>query len=66
MKKGRGYIKGEVMMKWIERNMHKVIRSILAFIIRHKTLEKIFSKWKWYNELVIYEAHRWLWKDMDN
>ena len=36
--------------------MHKIIRSILRFIIKHKKLERFFSKFKWFNHLVYEEA----------
>ena len=36
----------------------KIINSILRFIIRHKTLYKIFSKYKWYNNLMYEQAQK--------
>lgn len=38
--------------------MHKIIRNILRFIIRHKKLYKIFTKRKWFNDLIYDEAQR--------
>ena len=36
--------------------MHKVIRKILRFIIRHNKLYKIFIKRKWFKNLIYEEA----------
>lgn len=36
--------------------MHKIIRNILRFIIKHKRLNIVFSKWKWFNHLCYEEA----------
>lgn len=36
--------------------MHRFIRNILWFIIRHKRIDRVFSKWKWFNHLVYEEA----------
>ena len=36
--------------------MRKIIRKIISFINNHKRLEKIFSKFEWYREIVIREA----------
>lgn len=38
------------------KTMHRFIRSILRFIIRHKRINHIFSKWKWFNHLCYEEA----------
>ena len=38
--------------------IHKIIRSVLRFIINHKRLHKVFEKYKWFNELVYDEAQR--------
>lgn len=35
---------------------HKTIRSILRFIIQHKRLNNLLSKWKWFNNLCYEEA----------
>ena len=36
--------------------MHKRIRSILRFIIRHKRLDAFFSKHSWFKKLLYEEA----------
>jgi len=36
--------------------MHRFIRRILRYIIRHKRLNKIFSRWKWFNRVCYEEA----------
>ena len=36
--------------------LHRFIRSILRFIIRHKKINRVFSKWKWFNHLCYEEA----------
>lgn len=36
--------------------MHKVIRSVLRFIILHKRLYAFFTKYSWFNKLVYEEA----------
>lgn len=36
--------------------MHKYIRGILRFIIQHKKIDRIFSKWKWFRTLCYEEA----------
>jgi len=36
--------------------MHKMIRAVLRFIIRHKKLCSIFNRWKWFNDLIYEEA----------
>ncbi len=38
--------------------MHKIIRNILRFIIRHNKLCNIFTKRKWFNDLLYEEAQR--------
>lgn len=36
--------------------MHRQIRNVLRFIIRHKRLHNIFGKWNWFNNLCYEEA----------
>lgn len=36
--------------------MHKIIREILRFIIRHRKLNKVFSKFDWFNYICHEEA----------
>ncbi len=36
--------------------MHRFIRNILRFIIRHKRINQTFSQWKWFNHLCYEEA----------
>ena len=36
--------------------MHKYIQGILRFIIRHRKIDQIFSKWKWFRNLCYEEA----------
>lgn len=36
----------------------KIINVILRFIIRHKRLDLIFSKHKWYTELLYEQAQK--------
>lgn len=36
--------------------MHKAIRSVLRFIIRHKKLDAFFSKYDWFRRLIYEEA----------
>ena len=36
--------------------MHKAIRSVLRFIIRHKKLNAFFSKYDWFRRLIYEEA----------
>lgn len=38
--------------------MHRLIRNILRFIIRHEKIYKIFNKRKWFTKLCNKEAHR--------
>ena len=38
--------------------MHKIIRSVLRFILHHKRVYKVFEKYKWFNELMYDEAQR--------
>lgn len=38
--------------------IHKIIRSVLRFIIHHKRLCKTLEKYKWFNDLVYDEAQR--------
>lgn len=36
--------------------MHKAIRSVLRFIIRHKRLDAFFGKYNWFRKLIYEEA----------
>lgn len=36
--------------------MHRFIRTVLRFIIRHNRIDRVFSKWKWFNHLRYEEA----------
>ena len=38
--------------------MHEIITNILRFIINRKRLLKWFEQYKWFNDLVYYEAQR--------
>ena len=36
--------------------MHRQIRNVLRFIIKHRKLDKLFEKWNWYKHLCYEEA----------